>query len=236
VTRLLSAILSCLCLAVPVATGAERSNNDTDVQGVLDAFKGKSFAALKGEFARSRVPIYDKSFRTLIIDANVRQGDLHLIEDKSLSQVVRDRVRPVLKLYGRESIDIVIFDSPAPNAICVGGTALFYSTAMLRLARRKELEAITAHELAHEYFQATALRARERNDYRTLRRVELMCDAFAVAALRELGLGRSHFKAILTKLTNDSHSLGWRGNGTDTHPPLQTRLEAIDALDRVVRR
>lgn len=223
-------------LLLSIGAHAQALKDEADSRGVINTFQGKSFAELRREFEQYKTPVYQKNFRSLIIETNIRQGDLKISTDKEEVRKARARVSPVLKLYGRESIEIIIFESPAPNAICIGGTAIFYSTGMLQLAHDKELQAITAHELAHEYVNTLALSAREQGDYQTLRRAELMCDAFAVAALRELKINPSAFKSILKKLTRSPYAVAWKGDGTDTHPALQTRLETITLLASALKR
>jgi len=36
----------------------------------------------------------------------------------------RERICPVLRLYGRQTADLVIYEASAPNAICNGGGAI----------------------------------------------------------------------------------------------------------------
>ncbi len=223
---LLLVLISC-CLSASAQSSATLNLNEAST-----ILRGRSFAELKKNFDRYRTPVYDQSFRSLIIAANIKQGELRVQTDKNALERLRWRLLPVLQLYGRESIDLVIFQAPAPNAICIGGTALFFSTGLFEVIDRdEELQAIAAHELAHEYLNTLALAARDRKDYQTLRSVERICDVFAVAALRELKINASFFKSGLEKLTSSSYASPWKGDGTDTHPPLRERLASISSLD-----
>lgn len=236
--RLTGMSLLVVSLAISLSSAAAQElQAKNDPRSLINRLKGQTFFELTREFSKFKTPVYDKSYRNLIIDTKIRQRELKVISDQEVARKVRERIRPVLKLYGRENIDIIVFDSPAPDAVCVSGTALFYSTGLLEMAHRdRELEAITAHELAHEYLNALAVRAFEKNDYDTIRQIELVCDAFAVAALHELRLKASTYSGILQKLMQSPYAVAWKGDGTDSHPPLAVRVEAIGVLARALRR
>ena len=57
-----------------------------------------------------------------------------------------------------------------------------------------------AHEIGHEYFWGEYFRARRDNSQSSLRRLELLCDGFAVITLAHAGVNPERLTSALEKI------------------------------------
>jgi hypothetical protein len=69
----------------------------------------------------------------------------------------------------------------------------------LDLLSAEELQAVVAHELAHEYFWDEYEHARRRNQYREVQELEMRCDGIAIITLNRLGLDPKHLGSAVSK-------------------------------------
>lgn len=110
---------------------------------------------------------------------------------------------PVLAFHGREE-DMEL------RLITVGGlafvglharTVLLISREALRLLDAKELLAIGAHELGHDYVWDDYEEARQAGNTRRLQELELLCDGFAVVTMAGLRVDPEQLVTAAIKLT-----------------------------------
>jgi hypothetical protein len=96
---------------------------------------------------------------------------------------------PVLTLFDRQQT-VIVKIVPLPwaaiafHARCV----LIIANSALDALTASELQAIAAHELAHEYLWQEYYAARSGGDVENLQRIELICDGIAIAALARLSV------------------------------------------------
>ena len=118
-------------------------------------------------------------------------------------------LRPVLELAQRDGLVLVkVIDVGHAFVGLHARTVLLLSRDALGIVNDEELEALAAHELAHESFWNDYAEARERGDDPRLQELELLCDGLAVAALRQLGRGPETLISAVTKVTRYNEALG----------------------------
>ena len=65
----------------------------------------------------------------------------------------------------------------------------------------EDLQAMAAHEIAHEYFTDDYASAYESRDHRRLKELELLCDAIAIVTVHRLGLDPARLLGGIEKIT-----------------------------------
>lgn len=139
---------------------------------------------------------------------DVRQGILAgLPAQGALVPTKAERIKlsaldQVFDRYNRVgAIDVKVVDLGSALVGVHERSVLLISRQALRLVTPRELQAIGAHELAHEYFWKEFDIAINANDYERLQELELKCDGIAVITLRSLGIDRRHLIHAAIKLT-----------------------------------
>ncbi len=149
-------------------------------------------------------------------------------EVKALSRGDRNKlesVAPVLKLHGRDTDYLfkVVESRQARIAIHARFVVLVTDTA-LRLLTPSLVQAVVAHEIGHEYVWEEFEDARNRNDSRRLRELELFCDAVALQTLVRIGAPASALIDALRIMTASDERNGFITDPTqDSHPTLVER-------------
>lgn len=100
-----------------------------------------------------------------------------------------EAAKAVLRLHGRETVyDVRVIDVPQAWSGLHGRAVLLLSRPVLHLLSSAELQALVAHEIAHEYLWVRWEAARTAHDELRLREVESACDAIAALTLDQLGI------------------------------------------------
>ena len=189
------------------------------------AFRHKSFEQLEEEWRHLKAPARRGEVTRRRLAREVRK--LGVANRRADARRVRRHLAPVLKLYGRPATRVFVYASYERNIYLFHGEALLVSTGLLDLIDGDGLTAVAAHELAHLYAPEIREDARRRGDFSLMRRVELFCDAFAVAALRRLKVDAGAYGRALRRMDV-------LGPGefviAPTHPPLAERLALIEEL------
>jgi hypothetical protein len=176
----------------------------------------------------------DRKARAL---AMVRKEDV--IEPSVERQAKLEALRPVLEYLQRDAVvEVKILRLRLAWAGFLGGAAILVSEEAIDLLTAEELQAVVAHELAHEYFSDEYEAARHDMRYDTLKEVELRCDAVSIITLRRLGLDAGSLLSAVSKLTkfNDRRRFP---NNPNLVPSVEQRADfsqAIIALVEVGRR
>jgi len=105
------------------------------------------------------------------------------------------------------SYEVKVTDVEYARIVVFARTVILISKSALWLLDERDLQALVAHEIGHEYFTseyADALRAR---DHRRLKDLELLCDAFAIVTLRRLGMNPARLVAGIEKITRFNQRL-----------------------------
>jgi len=134
---------------------------------------------------------------TLPLNGDVR--DLDSDQRKKLAAV-----RRVLELHQREAVYVInvmnVIEVPQAAVALHGRAVVLVSERALDLLDAEELQALVAHEVCHEYFWGEYFAARQENRESSLRRLELLCDGFAVVTLERVGVDPKRLISALEKM------------------------------------
>ena len=160
----------------------------------------------------------DRKARSL---AMVRKEDV--IEPSAERQAKLDALRPVLEYLERDvAIEVKILRLELAWAGFLGGAAVLVSEGAVDLLTAEELQAVVAHELAHEYFSDEYETARNSKRYDTVKEIELRCDAISIVTMRGLRLDPGALLSGVAKLTKFNDRRGFP-NSPNLAPSAEER-------------
>jgi len=167
---------------------------------------------------------------TLPTEGNVRELDA--AQQEKLADV-----RSVLQPHRREGVYIIRVIQVAPAAVALHARAVvLISEPALDLLDADELQALVAHEVGHEYFWGDYFLARRDNRQSFLRRLELLCDGFAVITLERVGVNPERLISALDKISRYNRDrFGVAVNETN-YPALAERRRFVERLVEWLRR
>ena len=143
---------------------------------------------------------------------------------------------PVLAFHGREQ-DMELRLITAGGLAFAGlhaRTVLLISREALRLLDAKELLAIGAHELGHDYVWDDYEEARQAGNTRRLQELELRCDGFAVITMVGLRVDPEQLVSAATKLARYNERMF--GKLIDPrYVPLDQRIRFIRSIAKLAR-
>ena len=142
----------------------------------------------------------------------------------------------LLRSVERETVyDVRVVNVPLAQIGLLERTVLLISEKALALLSAEELTAAAAHEVAHEYFAAEHERATNAKDYRRLREIELMCDAFGMVMLHDIGLSPSRLVRSVEKVTLYNRRMSHKDVGESNYPTLDERRKFAAAVQQWMR-
>lgn len=140
----------------------------------------------------------------------------------------------VFDVYNRlGAVDVKVVDVRSALVAVHKRSVLLITRQALSLVSPRELQAIGAHELAHEYFWKEFDVAVNANAYERLQELELMCDGLAVMTLRSVGIGRNHLINAATRLTRYNERSAARIE-TSRQVSLERRIAFIKQVDALL--
>jgi peptidase M48-like protein len=143
--------------------------------------------------------------------AMVRKEDM--IEPSFARQAKLDALRPVLEYLERDTVvEIKILRLKLAWAGFLEGAAILVSEEAIDLLTAEELQAVVAHELAHEYFSDEYEAARKNRRYDTVREIELRCDAISIVTMKGLRLDSDALLSGVARLTAFNERRGFPNN------------------------
>jgi hypothetical protein len=118
------------------------------------------------------------------------------------SQAKLAALAPILEFYDRTGIigPQVIGDNETIFIGLYERSALIITKKALDLLSKQELQAVAAHELAHEWYWDEYRLARESKQDDKVQEIELRCDGIAILALVRLRLNPSQIISALQKM------------------------------------
>jgi hypothetical protein len=171
----------------------------------------------------------DRKARSL---AMVRKEDL--IEPSAERQAKLDALRPVLAYLERDVvIEVKILRLGLAWAGFLEGAAVLVSEEAVDLLTAEELQAVVAHELAHEYFSDEYEAARNGKRYDTVKEIELRCDAISIVTIRGLRLDAGALLAGVAKLTKFNERHGFP-NSPNLAPSVEERTNFSLAIAELI--
>ena len=186
---------------------------------------------------------YLKSLRPPPVSADRRARSLTMVRKEDVVEASReqraklDALQPILAYLEREGVIEVKLLRPPGEMAWAGfleGAAVLISTDALDLLAPPELQAVVAHELAHEYFAGEYDAARAMKDYDTVREIELRCDAVAIVTMSRLGLDRGALLSGVAKLTKFNERRGFP-NREDLSPSWAERRNFVRSMAEVTQ-
>jgi hypothetical protein len=199
---------------------------------VMKLFEGRSTTDTLQALSAVRVPAFSVEDRADILNNTSPRFRRSIITDEARVASLKQRLKPVLALHGREGkLEIIVYDDDVPETQSVPGAFLAFSTGLLDLARSDgELLGVAAHELAREYFTLPSAYARYTEDHALARQQERNLDAVTVATLLELKLNPAEYKALLRRIYERTPL----DVGDDERAAIETAFAArLDAFTRL---
>lgn len=180
------------------------------------------------DYLKSLRPAPASADRRLHSLAMVRKEDV--LEPSPEQKAKLDALQPVLSYLERDSVtEVRILRLDLAWAGLLEGAAVLISPHALDLLTPAELQAVIAHELAHEYFAGEYQAARATQDYDTVKEIELRCDAVAVLTMSRLGLDRSALLSGVAKLLKFNERRGF-ANSRQLAPAWDERRNFVQAV------
>jgi len=126
-------------------------------------------------------------------------------EITNLNAAARQKLAALVEVFratDRDSVyEIKVITVPQAAIGLHARAVVLISEAALTLADADELQALLAHEIAHEYVWTERERAFRLGDRKSLKNLELVCDAIAIVTLHELGMDLSRLMTGVQKIS-----------------------------------
>jgi hypothetical protein len=149
---------------------------------------------------RSRPRPIDDAGRRAALQVLPRQGEVTDLTPAALEKI--HALSPVLRAADRAGAYVIkVVDVPQAAAGNHQRAVLVLSKPLVDLLTPGELQAIVAHELAHEYVWPEYEAAQRRGDTRRVRELELVCDALAVLLLWTAGVAEAALPDAVEKIS-----------------------------------
>jgi Zn-dependent protease with chaperone function len=174
------------------------------------------------------VPVSDAE-RGRILAMLPREGDVRHLNPAQQKKVAA--VRRVLELHRREAVYVIKVVQVPQAAVALHARAVvLVSERALDFLDAEELQALVAHEVGHEYFWDEYFRARRDNSQSSLRRLELLCDGWAVITLERVGLNPKRLTSALEKLVRYNRDRFGVALNDDDYPAVSERRRFVGRL------
>jgi hypothetical protein len=218
------AVTTGLLLAAPGA-GAQDSTIDT----ALSFFTRHSAAGIEARLEASRPAPPTPAQRALVLSKLPAQGEISHLNASQRQKLAA--VRPILQVHGRETVYVVkVVDVACAFVGLHARSVVLVSELALDLLDALELQAFVAHEIGHEYFWNDYVRAQRVGDRPGLRRLELLCDGFAIITLRRAGTDPAHLTAALEKTVAYNRARFGAPLNEDHYPVVDDRRKFAERL------
>jgi hypothetical protein len=211
-----------------VRTGRDTADEVAEVIEIIGA-NGRLSATDLAKRVKDEMPEIDSNAPVKVLDevlANIVRGD----DDE---QRMRDVLQPVLNFLGLEDrVRAVLFRSEVPVVALSPPNGLMISTRALAILNDEELRAIVTHELCHLPLTDVFRTAVDAKDYRTMRVIELFCDASAVAVMFARGVDPRLLTSGLRRMQQVLEVEFGERDLKGTHPTLDERERLVKKLSR----
>ncbi|PYQ16881.1 MAG: hypothetical protein DMF79_18135 [Acidobacteria bacterium] len=214
-----------MVLSALTATAGEKGSRSPATRAL--AFFEADGATIPEFLARHRPAPLSPALRAQVVASLPRTGEG---QATAAERAKLAAIEPVLDLHGRKgTVEIKVIEVGQAFVGLHARTVLLLSRDALALLTPEELQAVTAHELGHEYVWNEYQAAMTSADYRRMQQLELVCDGIAVIALRALGLDAACLIAAVTKMTRYNERRGAVASAR-SYVPLGERRWFIDTV------
>jgi Zn-dependent protease with chaperone function len=211
------------------ASPAASAQDDSVLEPALHYFTRHDAADVRALFDSVRPAPVSDAERGRSLAMLPAEGDL-----RDLNTAQREKVaamRRVLELHQREAVYVIKVIAVAQAAVGLYDRAVvLVSEPALDLLDAGELQALVAHEVGHEYFWDEYFQGRRDNSHSSLRRLELLCDGFAVITLQRVGLDPKRLTAALEKVGRYNRERFGVALTENNYPPLSERRRFVGRL------
>jgi Zn-dependent protease with chaperone function len=159
------------------------------------------------------------------------EGEVRVLEGARKAKLAA--LSMVLSLHGRDGIyALKVVDVPFPTTALHEWVVLLITLPALDLLSERELQALAAHEIGHEYVWQSFASAKARGDRKRLHELELVCDIVAAETLLRLGIPAKSLLSALQKASDyNRRYLGLPPNKAD-YPSMRQRRRNVGAWMR----
>jgi len=161
-----------------------------------------------------------------MLPADGNKDDLNPAQLKKLAAI-----RRILELHQRAAVYVIqVIEVPQAAVALHARAVVLVSERALDLLEADELQALVAHEIGHEYFWAESFHARRDTNQSSLRRLELLCDGFAVVTLAHAGVSPHRLTSALDKIVRHNRDRFGGALNEDSYPSVTERRRFVGRL------
>lgn len=140
-------------------------------------------------------------------------------------------IRRVLQAHARDGIyDVRVVDVAIARTALYARVVLLISRPALALLTAEELQGVVAHEVGHEYVWDEWEAATRRGDSRSLKELELICDAVGALTLARIGISPERLITGLQRLATYNRQRFGGNVQTAAYPSQQQRTALVGAV------
>lgn len=192
--------------AAPAAAGSHALDADRPAARALAFFEAAHTETGDALLRRLRPAPLSPALRAQVIASLPREGELQPSDAERAKIATLDSV---FDIYDRRnSIVIKVIEVGHAFVGLHARTVLLLSRDALSLVDAEELQALAAHELAHDLFWDEYQAARAKRDATRIQELELRCDGVALSALRDRRRAAESLTRAVTKMTRYNERLG----------------------------
>jgi Zn-dependent protease with chaperone function len=211
------------------ATPAASAQDDSVLEPALHYFTRHDAGDILALFDSVRPAPVSDAERGRSLAMLPTEGDLRDLDTAQRKKVAA--VRRVLELHRREAVYVIKVIAVPQAAVALHDRAVvLVSERALDLLDADELQALVAHEVGHEYFWGEYFQGRRDNSQSSLRRLELLCDGFAVITLQRVGLNPKRLTAALEKIGRYNRDRFGVAVNENNYPALSERRRFVGRL------
>jgi Zn-dependent protease with chaperone function len=205
------------------------AQNDSVLESAFNFFTRYDAIGNLERFDSARPDPVSQAERERILAMLPTEGDIRDLDTAQRKKIAA--VRRVLELHRREAVYVInVVEVPQAVVALHARAVVLVSEPALDLLDAEELQALVAHEVGHEYFWGEYFRARQDKSQSSLRRLELLCDGFAVITLQRVGVNPKRLTSALEKIAR--YNRDWFGvalNEND-YPAIGERRRFVGRL------
>lgn len=181
---------------------------------------------------RIRLPEVTADHRAEVRENLSRMREAYISER---NRVKINAVLPILQFHNRQnSVEIKVVEFDHAFLKLHGRAVLLISDKALNTLSAEQLQALSAHELAHDYFWSEYFNAKARKQFSIMRMIELLCDGVAIITLEGLNLDSRSLISGLARLNIiNIDKMEYINN--HTHPLANVRIQFNRAMSEFVR-
>ena len=226
----LSALSHATLATIDLPSGQDGSTRSgkmpAEVAEVLAAIGSGSAAEIKSRLFTNLIYLFTDEYRVQAVKEIHTSIRYHRISGGNLFRRVKTIFSQVLQLHGRSgTVELFLFKDDLPNAILWRGCVLAISDGLADPLYDGELAGIIAHELGHSYFEDEMASALKTKDTRTMKVVELKCDAVAILSLKLLDRNPVLYLKALHQIREIMRRKGRSSGIFESHPELFERAQ-----------